>query len=388
MGHYKDKVLLADGHARQALALARAFKELGCTVIAICESGLDVCSKSRYVDHIVKDSSIHERPDLRVECIIREVSKGGYTLVISFSDVTVEQISINRDRIEKYCRTAVVDKDKFYLAYNKLNTMRICMENDIPCPNTFFDCKTVDDVMNRELVYPIIVKPRTGYGAIGFYKFNDAEELRHYLTEHTDDIEHIIIQEYIPQTDLQYECSIFVDDKNVVKSAMVFEKNRWFPVHGGSSTLNTSVKDDTIVENCSKLMQFIEWRGCCDIDLIRDPRDGVAKILEINPRISGSGKIVLLSGVNLALEMLQMARGEEVTKFADYKEGIRLRCLYTDLLWFLKSRDRFKAKPSWFSMKNTHEQVFSWKDPAPFFVFSLGSLFRLKKELKKREGYV
>lgn len=386
MNRYNDKILLADGHARQALALARAFKDLGCSVTAICESGLDVCSKSRYVDCVVKDSSIHDRPDLRVESIIREVSKGGYTLVVSFSDVTVEQIVLNKERIEKYCKTAVVDKDIFYLAYDKLNTMQICMDNNIPCPLTLFDCKTVDDVMRRQLVYPLIVKPRSSYGAIGFHKFDNAEELRSHLESHSDEIEHFVIQEYIPQSDLQYECSIFVDEKNVVKSAMVFEKNRWFPVHGGSSTLNTAVKDSVIVENCSKLMRLINWRGCCDIDLIRDPRDGVAKIMEINPRISGSGKIVILSGVNLALEMLQMARGEEVTGFADYKEGIRLRCLYTDLLWFFKSKNRFKTKPSWFSMKNTYEQVFSWKDPLPYFAFSVGSLFKLKRELKKREA--
>ena len=386
MGRYNDKILLADGHARQALALARAFKELGCTVTAVCESGLDVCSKSRYVDYVVKDKTIKDRPDLRVECIIREISKGGYSLVVSFSDVTVEQISLNKERIEKYCKTAVVNKEKFYLAYDKLNTMKICMENDIPCPRTFFDCQTVDDVLSKDLIYPLILKPRSGYGAIGFHKVDNNEELNNYLTGHSDEIKNLVIQEYIPQTDLQYECSLFVDEENSVKSAMVFEKNRWFPVHGGSSTLNTSVKDEAITKSCSKLMTLINWRGCCDIDLIRDPRDGVAKIMEINPRISGSGKIVLLSGVNLALEMLQMARGEEVTEFKDYKEGVRLRCLYTDFLWFLKSKDRFKSKPSWFSMKNTHEQVFSWKDPLPYFAFSVGSLLKLKKELKKRAG--
>lgn len=386
MGQYKDKVLLADGHARQALALARAFKELGCTVTAVCESGLDVCAKSRYVDKVVKDASIHERPDLRVERVIKVISDGSYTLVVSCSDVTAEQIALNKDRIEAHARTSVVGKDLFYIAYDKNQTMRVCMENGIPCPRTYFDCKTVDDVMGKNLVFPLIIKPQSGYGAIGFHRFDTTEELRAYLNEHKDEIEHLVIQEYIPQTDLQYEAAMFVDNSNQIKSAMVFEKNRWFPVHGGSSTLNTSIKDQAIVENCSKLVQTINWRGCCDIDLIRDPRDGVAKIMEINPRMSGSAKIVILSGVNLALQLLQIAKGEEVTGYNDYKEGIRLRCLYTDLLWFLKSKDRFKAKPSWFSMKNTHEQVFSWKDPIPFFVFSFGSLLKLKKELKKREG--
>lgn len=384
MGAYKDKILLADGHARQALALARAFKELGCTVTAVCESGLDVCAKSRYVDKVVKDKRIHDRPDLRVECIIREVSNGGYTVVVASSDFTAEQIAKNKKRIEQYSKVSVVDEDLFYVAFDKLQTMRICMENDIPCPRTYFDCQTVEDVLSNDLVYPLIVKPRSGYGAIGFHKFDNEGELRTYLADHPDEIEHLVIQEYIPQTDLQYEAAMFVDEDNQVKSAMVFEKNRWFPVHGGSSTLNTSVKDQAIVESCSKLVQTINWRGCCDIDLIRDPRDGVAKIMEINPRMSGSAKIVILSGVNFAHQLLQMARGEEVTEYTDYQEGIRLRCLYTDLLWFLKSKDRFRANPSWFSMKNTHEQVFSWKDPLPYFAFSVGSLLKLKKELKKR----
>ena len=132
-------------------------------------------------------------------------------------------------------------------------------------------------------------------------------------------------------------------------------------------------------------MQTIQWLGCADIDLIRDPRDGVAKVMEINPRMSGSAKIVMLSGVNLALQLLQMVKGEEVTNYPDYKDGIRLRCLYTDFLWLLKSKDRFKANPAWFDFKNTYEQVFTWKDPKPFFGFSLASLLKLKRELKKRE---
>ena len=385
MAEYNDKILLADGHARQALALAKAFKELGCTVVAVCESDLDVCAKSKYVDMVSRDINIHERPDLRVERIIEIIKDGSYTLVVASSDATAEQIAKNKKRIEQYAKTSVADEELFYTAFDKLKTMKICMENSIPCPKTWFDCHTVEDVMGKDLVFPVIVKPRSGYGAIGLHRFDSEAELKAYLTEHENEIEHLVIQEFIPQTGLQYEAAMFVDNNNDIKSAMVFEKNRWFPVSGGSSTLNTSIKDEGIVENCSKLMKLINWRWCADIDLIRDPRDGVAKIMEINPRMSGSAKIVILSGVNMALQMLQMAKGEEVTGYTDYKTGIRLRCLYTDLLWFLKSKNRFKAKPSWFSMWKTHEQVFSIKDPKPFFAFSIQSLLKLKKELKKRQ---
>lgn len=383
---YNDKILLADGHARQALALARAFKELGCTVAALCESKLDVCASSRYVNKVFVDREIHERPDLRAQKILSIISDNSYTLVVACSDVTAEQIAKNKKEIEQHAKTSVVDRDLFYIAFDKLQTMRICMDNGLPCPKTFFDCRTVAGVMNKELVFPLIIKPRSGYGAIGFHKFDTATELESYLSTHPDEIEHLVIQEYIPQTDLQYEAAMFVDQHNRIKSAMIFEKNRWFPIHGGSSTMNTSVKNKKIVQDCGKLMQLIHWRGCADIDLIRDPRDGTAKIMEINPRMSGSAKIVILSGVNLALQLLQMAKGEEVTEYNDYQEGIRLRCFYTDLLWFLKSKNRFRAKPSWFDLRKTYEQVFSWKDPLPYLAFSIGSLLKIKKELKKREG--
>ena len=253
----------------------KAFHDMGCYVAAVCESGLDVCALSRYVDKVIKDKSIHDRPDLRVELVKREVSKEKYTLVVACSDVTAEQIAIHKQELEAYTKVSVVDKVKFYLAFDKMETMRICMENNIPCPKTYLDIQTIDELKKKEITYPVIIKPREGYGAIGFHKFDDEHSLMSYLGEHESEIKFLIIQEYIPQTDIQYEAAMFVDENNTIKSTMVFEKNRWFPVHGGSSTCNTSVHDDDIVRNCSKLMQTIQWRGCADIDLIRDPRDGV-----------------------------------------------------------------------------------------------------------------
>ena len=193
-----------------------------------------------------------------------------------------------------------------------------------------------------------------------------------------------MFQEYIPQTDIQYECAMFIDANNQVKTGLVFSKNRWFPIEGGSSTLNITVDRPDIVEICAKLLQTIKWRGAADIDLIQDPRDGKAKIMEINPRVSGSVKIAFIAGVNQALQMKEMAEEKNVTKYEHYKIGCRLRCLQTDFLWFINSPKRFSAKPSWFSWKNTKEQIFSWYDPIPWFAFSISGLINYRKEMAKR----
>ena len=55
-----------------------------------------------------------------------------------------------------------------------------------------------------------------------------------------------------------------------------------------------------------------------------------------------------------------------------------------DVLWFIKSPNRFNSDPSWFSNKNTKDQMFSWDDPLPWFAFLFQGMFKLKKKLKDR----
>jgi predicted ATP-grasp superfamily ATP-dependent carboligase len=165
----------------------------------------------------------------------------------------------------------------------------------------------------------------------------------------------------------------------------VFSKNRWFPIEGGSSTLNITVERPDIIENCTRLLKAIHWRGAADIDLIQDPRDNIAKIMEINPRVSGSVKICFDAGVDMARQMLELAYNEPVTKYDTYKTGRRLRCSQTDLLWFIKSNNRFNASPSWFSLKNTKDQIFSWSDPLPWFSFTAQGLSKYITEMEKRK---
>ena len=163
-------------------------------------------------------------------------------------------------------------------------------------------------------------------------------------------------------------------------------KLRWYPINGGSSTINVTVKDDKIKSDCIALMKKIGWVGYASLDLIRDPRDGVAKILEINPRINGTAKICFRCGVDLALLLLEEAEGGEMTEFPDYPEGVYLRYIHMDFLWFLKSKERFSAKPSFFSFKNTVDEIFSWEDLKPFFVYSITSFGKLFNDKKKRSA--
>ncbi len=379
------RVLVLEGYARQSLPLIKAFHELGCVVSALCGSKLDVAYASRYTDEKIVGVCDRERIEETTEQIRQLLQTGKYDVVVPTVDFSASILSYNKEEFSKFAKVASNDIDIYKIAEDKLNTMKVCMENNIPCPYTIFDVSSLHDVINSDIKYPIVVKPRIGYGAIGFKKVGSSDKLIELFNDQNEDITNYVFQEYIPQTALQYEAAMFMDNQNNVKTTLVFSKNRWFPVTGGSSPLNITVEEPNIIKSCEKLLMLINWRGCADIDLIMDPRDSTAKIMEINPRVSGSVKICFIAGVNQARQILELLYSEEVTEYKQYKIGQRLRCSQTDLMWFIKSSDRFKSKPSWFSLKHTKDHTFSWKDPLPWFAFSLQGLKRVNREIKKRK---
>ncbi len=384
MNYSGKRILILEGYARQCLPLVRAFKKLGCHVAVLCNSKLDIGYVSRMTDEKILGICDREQ-ELETEKQIRTLLKTEkYDVVVPCVDFSAAILSKNKDEFSRYAKIVSNDWDVYKIAADKEKTMEACAKIDVPHPITIQNVDCIDNILDSQIEFPIVIKPRVGYGAIGFKKVGSKEQLKELFENKNETVTNYVFQEYIPQTDIQYECAMFMDSNDEVKTSVVFSKNRWYPVEGGSSTLNVTVDRPDIVESCTKLLKAIHWRGAADIDLIQDPRDGKAKIMEINPRVSGSVKICFDAGVDQARQMLELAMGNSVTKYDTYEIGRRLRCSQTDLLWFIKSKNRFKANPSWFSNYKTHDQIFYWSDPLPWFVFSLSGLFRYKKEMKKR----
>lgn len=379
------RVILIEGRARQVMPLMKSLHQLGCHITTYNSSKLDMGYASRYPDNKIISYCNSEDPIGTYKAIRKEVMYNKYDLIIPLNDFVAIILSQNKNDLDQFVKVAVNDWDTFQFASDKLKTMKICMENDIPCPNTFLSDETLTNLSLLKLPYPICIKPRTGYSAIGFRKIASPEELETMVSSTKIKYGASLIQEYIPQTDLQYKTELFIDKRGEVKSACVFSKIRWYPIEGGSSTLNVTVHRPDIVETCVKLLKVIGWRGYADVDLIQDPRDNIAKVMEINPRITGSVKICYAAGVNFSEQILQDYLNQEVTPYMEYAEGKYLRYLHTDVLWFFKSKNRFNCKPSWFDFRNSVDQIWSVDDPWPFVTYSIQGLFKIRSDKKIRQ---
>ena len=379
----KIKVLLIEGLARQVLPLAKSMNQLGAEVTTYNGSKLDPGYASKYPHRKLLAFFNAKQPEKSFEALKSELEKYHYDMVIPMNDDIAIQLSKHKKALSQYTTPIVEDWERFQFACDKLKTMQVCMENDIPCPKTF---TSLDDFLASEssVSYPIVVKPRTGQSAVGFHTSDNKEDVVDYYKKAEQKYGPMLIQEYIPQTDIQYKCEMYVDREGTLKAACIFAKNRWYPVDGGSSTLNTTVDRPDIMATCAKLLEKIGWRGYADIDLIQDPRDNVAKVMEINPRITGSVKICYAAGVNFSKLILQDFKGEPVDEAFNTNFGVQLRYMHTDILWFLKSKDRFRCKPSWFNFKNCVHQIFSWDDPWPCVTFTIQGFGKYINDKKKR----
>lgn len=380
----KLNILLIEGNARQVLPMAKSLRRLGHNVITYNSSRFDYGYTSRYPQKKLLRNLDWKKEDLVYNQLVDDVKNFKIDLIIPMNDTAAIFLSRNKINLSKFVDIAVNDWNIFQISMDKFLTMKVCMENNIPSPLTVIDIDGFEKIKNQ-FKYPIVVKPRTGCGAVGFHIANDYKDLVKYYKYASAKYGPCLIQEYIPQTDLQYKAELFVDSTGDIKSAVVFAKVRWYPIDGGSSTLNKTVERPDIIENCVKLLKAINWRGYADIDLIQDPRDNIAKIIEINPRITGSVKICFKAGVNFAKQIVEDHLGQEITSMSDYKKDIYLRYFQKDILWLIKSHDRFKSNPSWFNFSNNVDQIWDWRDPLPFLFSSLVSFSKLKEDANKRK---
>lgn len=370
-----SKVLLIGGADQQVFPMIRSFHNLKCRVSVISNSRLDIGYTSRFVDDKILGVCDEKRPEETLDTIRRTLEKERFTAVIPMNDFVAGILSDNKDEFSKGSYICVNNHEVFAKAIDKLETMRICDECGIPCPKTFLGDKALE-FDDTGWQYPLVIKPRIGYGARGFNIVENRKQMETLINKVQRDFGDALIQEYIPQTGAQYQVEAFMQ-KGCCKAIVIMDKLRWYPLNGGSSTINVTIRDNEIEKSCIDLLKATGWVGYASLDLIRDPRDGVVKVMEINPRLNGTAKICFAAGVNLAEMFLEEATGKNVTERRDYKTGIFLRYFLKDILWFIKSPDRLKTKPSWFSWRNTVDEIVDLRDIVPFISYSIVSLRKL-----------
>jgi predicted ATP-grasp superfamily ATP-dependent carboligase len=204
----------------------------------------------------------------------------------------------------------------------------------------------------------------------------------------------VMLQEYIPgPATNHYFLDGFVDRHGVVRARFARQRLRMHPLPFGNSTYMRSIPlDDVpdIVQTIDRLVAVTGLRGIFSVELKRDPRDGVAKVLDVNIRPWWFVEFASACGVNVCEMAYRAALGAPVAAVTSYAEGRTCIFPYLD---FAACRRLQRAGEltlaswgrSWLKSKGT---IFSIDDPLPFLhcyaVMLLGVLQRSPGRILRR----
>jgi len=279
--------------------------------------------------------------------------------------------------ISRYTYFLSPDLEKIEFVRDKGNLMRFAETHGIPIPKTFqipssFTLPLKEGggggVDFSSIPIPAVIKPRISSGSLGIVYVKERKDLSPSYRNVHQRFPFPLIQEWIPDGGGTYGISALFDEGSNVKAAFVHKKLRMYPIEGGPSTLGEGVEHPQIMDLGLSLLKSLSWVGVGMVEFKVDPRDGIPKLMEVNPRFWGSLQLAISSGVDFPYLLFRMARRERFEPAVRYRVGKRFRWLLLgDILHFLNNPNRFHLHPSFFRFfdPNTTYDIFSKDDPFP-----------------------
>lgn len=140
----------------------------------------------------------------------------------------------------------------------------------------------------KNLEFPVVVKPNFGKGSVGISYLKSLEELKEYKF----DPEKEIIQEFISGE--EYDIDLFVDLKTG-KISNLYMKRKLKTSLGGASVTETIFSED-IYNLVYKVVDSLQLRGPVNIDLIKQNDEYL--VMEVNARFGAGYVHSHLAGVS------------------------------------------------------------------------------------------
>jgi predicted ATP-grasp superfamily ATP-dependent carboligase len=389
----KMSVLVTDGHFRKTLAVVRS---LGCKGIDVTvgeRTFLNTSFFSKYCSRRLIYPSPRQSPSQFIEFLLREIRENHYECVFPMEEETLLLLAKYHSEISRYTYFLSPDLEKIEFVRDKGNLMRFAEAHGIPIPRTHYLPATQSlPPWGGGEGERYVIKPRISSGSFGIVYVKGRKDLiPSYQSVHRR-FPFPLIQEWIPDGGGTYGFSALFDEGSNVKAAFIHKKLRMHPIEGGTSTLGEGVEHSQIMELGLSLLKSLNWVGVGMVEFKVDPRDGIPKLMEVNPRFWGSLQLAIVSGVDFPWLLLRMARQESFEPVLRYQVGKRFRWLLLgDILHFLNNPNRFHLHPSFFRFfdPNTSYDIVSRDDPLPVFG-SLATFFtflydpEMKRFLERR----
>ncbi|MCI6427353.1 MAG: hypothetical protein MR809_00475 [Rikenellaceae bacterium] len=370
--------ILLLGSGTQSLAIIPSLFRAGYRIIIISSTDSNYGDKSRYV---YKHYATNCPFDHRLVSFALEIIKcDKIDAVIPMGDTAAEFLSKYKQEICSRVKFTIPDYDIFIKGYDKNQLMSLCDRRGYPHPQTID--LSVFDISNdavRNFPFPAMLKPNCTTGGRGMVEVQTYEEFLSIYPELHKQFGDYHLQRFVKAGGRQIKVQLYVDEYQQLVAHSEQQKMRWYPNKAGSNCCAISIVNNELVTICHNVLKDLKWVGFADFDIIEDPNTGELLIMEINPRLPACIKGSVMAGINWGEILVNGALGLPQKTYG-YKEGVILRHLGLEVLWFIHASNRWHTNPCWFRFfgKNIfYQDMNGLSDPMPFVSGTFSNIRKL-----------
>ncbi len=356
------------------LGVVRGFGKRGIPVIYIDSERVSIARYSRYISHRLKCLSPSESEDGFISALLDFGKKlDSRIVIIATADEYVLTLSKHKRELEQFYIIPLPSFKIMQSLVSKKRLYRLCAEMRIPHPKTYFPNDSEElKSMGREIEYPYIIKPE--YSLAFQRKFLKkclviespkqldwaAEKLKNKDFE-------VMIQEIIPGRELYNVCGYF-DQKSEPVAVCGWDKIRQYPPDFGSGTYCISRWRPSPIDHVTSFLKAVGFYGVGEVELKKDPRDDIYKLIEVNARTTSQNRLAAACGVDAEYIAYLDVNGYDIEAPIHQYDNIIWVDDFTDFISCLidfKRGNTSVADVFRLLMAKKVHSIVSWADPAP-----------------------
>mgnify|MGYP000853798847 CR=1 FL=1 len=244
-----------------------------------------------------------------IDEIINICNAENIALVIPTIDTDLLILAQEKGRIEQEsgAKVLISDSDVITICRDKVNTQIFFENNGFKTPRMYTE-KELDE---RELQFPLFIKPKVGSSSINTFKVNSFEELNTYRTL----MKEPIVQDFIEGK--EYTVDVFLDfEGNLIT---VVPRLR-MATRSGEISKGEIIKDREIIDDIKKIVKILKPIGHISVQLMKT--DKGIEYIEINPRFGGGAPMSIQSGADSCENLYRLLIGEKLEYNENYRDNI------------------------------------------------------------------
>lgn len=247
-------------------------------------------------------------PDIRssryLPCLLELCRSERIDALLSFFDPDVDALSRSRAAIEDAGVTPILPSASVSrISFDKSRTPRFLAEIGLRSAETWLDIRSAERAIARgELKFPVVVKPRFGFGSRDLFVARTPPELSAFYHYAPD----MMIQRWLPGS--EYHLDVLNDLDGRVLAVVPKRKTA---MRAGETDQAVTVADPTLLalgERLGTELGRLGHVGPLDVDVF--VHEGEPFVLELNPRFGGGYPLSHLAGADFPGLLVAMLRGE------------------------------------------------------------------------------